>query len=75
MEIQTNDNKEIITRESVKLEKNSKGFNWELRINAKEIVNPVTLEKEAILDTIDIQRLQQLNDEMAIRFGSKDERV
>jgi len=50
-------------RESIKLSKMSKGFNWELKLL------PIKNEEGETLGVADIERLEELNNEMKKRFG------
>lgn len=62
---------QIEQKESLKLSKMSKGFNWEIKIfpYSKEL-QPVPTK---ITDLEWIDRLEFLNNEMVKRFGGKDE--
>lgn len=75
------DTEEIIkqeTNESIKLEKNSKGYNWSIRLNPIECRDldssgQWTGKMLKIIGDTDIDRLKILNERMMKEFGSLTE--
>ena len=55
--------KEIQQKESIKLSKMSKGYNWEIRL----------LSTKDILDLKDLERMELYNKDCERRYGNKDE--
>lgn len=51
-------------KESIKLEKNTKGYNWSIRITP---INGTALSEE------DLKRLEGLNDKLVVTYGGMKE--
>ena len=57
--------------ERIKLEKNTKGYNWELSIRPIKVTDHETGEVSRDICFTDIDRLVLLNNEMIKRFGNE----
>ena len=60
---------EIEPRESIKLIKNTKGYNWEIKV----LFEPSVPELSRIIDMKTIERIFKINNEMFQRFGDNKE--
>lgn len=56
----------LLDNESLKIEKNSRGYNWEFRL----LPFPSTTEEKTTLGDTDIDRAVRINEKLMKEFGS-----
>ena len=65
------ENENIKVGESIKLVKNTKGYGWEIRLNAPDPDQDAIIKDD--LDIAWIKRLERIDNELRERFGSGTE--